>query len=366
MPRSFYHWATALNLPKVYFMKKLTLLLLIAAFSLALSACDAGSSAAPTPVRNATAVATELPPTSTAEVLEPTTEVAQPTATNPAPTEPLPTATVQPDPTPESTTEALDVTPNETSVPDDANTAVKPNTGTGIDFPADGAQVTFPIHVQARVGRLNDEVVLKIKWQDGQEYSERYRVAFDKEGNGLVVDSLDWTGESAPPDWPSQPATLQVLSPSGTVIASRKVHYLAADDPNTMQVNVYWLLEEGPREIPQRIVRTRQVGAAALSELLWGIGPRNFAGFTTALPSPEEVLNYAGRQPDWGPRVRLRKLTIVDGVATADFSKEMAAYGGGSARVNAIQEQVTLTLKQFPSVKEVRILVGGKPDALQP
>jgi spore germination protein GerM len=34
--------------------------------------------------------------------------------------------------------------------------------------------------------------------------------------------------------------------------------------------------------------------------------------------------------------------------------------------VNAIQEQVTLTLKQFPSVKEVRILVDGKPDALQP
>jgi spore germination protein GerM len=96
------------------------------------------------------------------------------------------------------------------------------------------------------------------------------------------------------------------------------------------------------------------------------MGPRNFAGFTTALPSPEEVLNYAGRQSDWGPRVRLRKLTIVDGVATADFSKEMAAYGGGSARVNAIQEQVTLTLKQFPSVKEVRILVDGKPDALQP
>jgi hypothetical protein len=273
---------------------------------------------------------------------------------------------VLPDPTPESSPEALDVTPNETSAPADADTAVKPNTGTGIDFPADGAQVTFPLHVQARVGRLNNEVVLKIKWQDGQEYSERYQVQFDKEGNGLLVDSLDWTGESAPPDWPSQPATLQVLAPSGTLLASRKVNYLAVDDPNTMQVKVYWLLEEGPRETTQRIVRTRQVGAAALSELLWGVGPRNFAGFTTAIPSPQEVLDYAGRQTDWGPRVRLRKLTIVDGVATADFSKELAAYGGGSARVNAIQEQVTLTLKQFPSVKEVRILVGGKPDALQP
>lgn len=347
-------------------MKKLNFLLLIAALSLMLSACDAGNSAAPTAVSAGTPVATNVPPTGTTGSLQPTTEVGQPTATSPASTQPLPTATVRPDPTPVSTPEAVDVTPNETSVPDDANIAVKPNTGTGIDFPADGAQVTFPIHVQARVGRLNNEVVLKIKWQDGQEYSEPYQVQFDKEGNGLLVDSLDWTGESAPPEWPSQPATLQVLAPSGTVLASRKVNYLGATDPNTMQIKVYWLLEDGPRDIPQRIVRTRQVGAAALSELLWGIGPRNFAGFTTAIPSPEEVLNYAGRQPDWGPRVRLRKLTIVDGVATADFSKEMAAYGGGSARVNAIEEQVTLTLKQFPSVKEVRILVDGKPDALQP
>ncbi|MDQ5826332.1 MAG: GerMN domain-containing protein, partial [Chloroflexota bacterium] len=304
--------------------------------------------------------------TNTAQTSAAATVVGQPAATNTDEANPVLTATAEPDPTPEVTSEVPDVSPNETSVPEDATTAVKPNTGTGIDYPADGAQVTFPIHVQARVGRLHNEVVLKIKWQDGQEYSERYPVLFDKEGNGLLVDSLDWTGESAPPEWPSQPATLQLLSPSGAVIASRRVNYLSASDPNTMEVKVYWLLDEGPREITRRIVRTRQVGAASLTELLWGIGPRNFAGFTTAVPSPEEVLNYAGRQSDWGPRVRLRKLTIVEGVATADFTKEMAAYGGGSARVNAIQEQITLTLKQFPSVKEVRILVDGKPDALQP
>jgi hypothetical protein len=347
-------------------MKKLSWLLLAAALVLILVACDSGTQAVPTPLATNTAAATDVPPTNTAEVLQPTEQVGQPTATSAGSSEPVATAIVEPDPTPVSTAEVVDVSPNETSVPDDANTAVKPNTGTGIDFPLDGAQVTFPIHVQARVGRLNNEVVLKIKWQDGQEYSERYPVLFDKEGNGLLVDSLDWTGESAPPDWQSQPATLQVLTPSGTVLASRKVNYLSASDPGTMEVRVYWLLEEGPRDLTQRIVRTRQVGAASLSELLWGIGPRNFAGFTTAIPTPEEVLNYAGRQLDWGPRVRLRKLIIVDGVATADFSKEMAAYGGGSARVQAIQEQITLTLKQFPSVKEVRILVDGKPDALQP
>ena len=347
-------------------MNKLTMLLLIVVLGLVLSACDSGAQPVPTPLATNTAAATDAPPTNTAHVSSPATVVGQPAATNTDQATPVLTATAEPDPTPEGTSEVPDVSPNETSVPEDATIAVKPNTGTGIDYPADGAQVTFPIHVQARVGRLHNEVVLKIKWHDGQEYSERYQVLFDKEGNGLLVDSLDWTGESAPPEWPSQPATLQVLSPSGAVIASRRVNYLSASDPNTMEVKVYWLLDEGPREITRLIVRTRQVGAASLTELLWGIGPRNFAGFTTAIPSPEEVLNHAGRQSDWGPRVRLRKLTIVEGVATADFTKEMAAYGGGSARVLAIQEQITLTLKQFPSVKEVRILVDGKPDALQP
>ncbi|HEX8230003.1 MAG TPA: GerMN domain-containing protein [Chloroflexia bacterium] len=347
-------------------MKKLYLLLLIAALGLVLSACDSGTQQVPTPVGTSTTAPAEVQPTNTAQTSAPATEAGQPTATTSTSSEPVETATPRFDPTPATDAEVPDVSPNETSVPEDATTAVKPNTGTGIDYPANGAQVTFPIHVQARVGRLHNEVVLKIKWQDGQEYSERYPVLFDKEGNGVLIDSLDWTGESAPPEWPTQPATLQVLSPSGAVLASRKVMYLSASDPNTMEIKVYWLLDEGPREITRRIVRTRQVGAASLTELLWGIGPRNFAGFTTAIPAPEEVLNYAGRQPDWGPRVKLRKLTIVEGVATADFSKEMAAYGGGSARVNAIQEQITLTLKQFPSVKEVRILVNGKPDALQP
>src|SRR5690349_22671155 len=40
--------------------------------------------------------------------------------------------------------------------------------------------------------------------------------------------------------------------------------------------------------IQQRIPRTPQIGTAALSELLWGPGPPNLAGFTTAIPTPEQ------------------------------------------------------------------------------
>lgn len=81
----------------------------------------------------------------------------------------------------------------------------------------------------------------------------------------------------------------------------------------------------------------------------------------------QEVLAYGGRTAGWGPRVTLLQLTIVDGVATADFSKEMQAYGGGSLRVTLIRQQIEQALLQFPTVHEVTIAVEGSTEAvLQP
>ncbi|HEX9440598.1 MAG TPA: GerMN domain-containing protein [Roseiflexaceae bacterium] len=48
----------------------------------------------------------------------------------------------------------------------------------------------------------------------------------------------------------------------------------------------------------------------------------------------------------------MRSLRIKDGVATADFSKELWAYDGGLLRVKLMHEQIAHTLKQFPSVRE--------------
>jgi hypothetical protein len=56
-------------------------------------------------------------------------------------------------------------------------------------------------------------------------------------------------------------------------------------------------------------------------------------------------------------------------VATVDFSPEMQAYGGGSARVNAIREQIVRTVLQFDElgIQEVRIVVAGETEGvLQP
>lgn len=120
----------------------------------------------------------------------------------------------------------------------------------------------------------------------------------------------------------------------------------------------------GGAAVQQRVPSTARIGTAALNELLWGPSPPNLAGFTTTIPTPEQVLSYSGRAPGWGARVTLRSLTIVDGVATADFSQEMRAYGGGSLRVRLIRQQISRTLLQFPTVREVRIAIAGQTEGV--
>lgn len=134
--------------------------------------------------------------------------------------------------------------------------------------------------------------------------------------------------------------------------------------PDEVEIVLYWAVGEAVQPEYRRIQRTPAIGTAVLELLL--AGPQG-PGLSTAIPTPEEVQSYPGRQPDWGDRVRLLGLTIEDGIATANFSQEMQAYGGGSARVQLIREQITRTLLQFPTVQEVRIAVEGEVEtALQP
>lgn len=65
--------------------------------------------------------------------------------------------------------------------------------------------------------------------------------------------------------------------------------------------------------------------------------------------------------------VTIQKLTIASGTAKVDLSKRIEEELGGSCRVTAIRAQITETLKQFPTVKEVIISIDGRTeDILQP
>jgi hypothetical protein len=80
----------------------------------------------------------------------------------------------------------------------------------------------------------------------------------------------------------------------------------------------------------------------------------------------KRFLSQEGEFTPWGDRVRVRGVKIKDGVAYADFSKELYSYGGGSCRVEAIGSSIENTLKQFPGVEKVVIYIEGRPAELQP
>ncbi len=233
-----------------------------------------------------------------------------------------------------------------------------------IEIPAAGAITTLPLHIQARVGQPGSQVNAILRWADGTELTYILPVLRAPDGTGIVVDSIDWETESEPPQPTTTQARLELRSPTGNLLAQQPLTVLSYNDPNTQLVSVYFLLDEQVYPSQRRIVRTPAIGRAALEELLWGPGPRNFAGFTTAIPTPREVLSYPGREPNWGVRVRLLDLTIENGVAFANFSPELRAYGGGSTRVRLIREQITRTLQQFPSVREVRIAIAGQTEGV--
>ncbi len=234
----------------------------------------------------------------------------------------------------------------------------------GVEIPGADEPVTLPLHILARVGQPGEQVTASLRWQDGTELTDTFTTLRGEDGRGLLIDSLDWQMESQPPQPPSQPAELELRNAAGTVLARQPVRVLSHDDPEVMQVTLYFVLGEQLQPVQRNIPRTEGVGAAALRELLWGPPPLNLAGFETAIPMPEDVLNYHARESDWGPRITLVGLNIVDGVATADFSQELRSYAGGSLRVMLIRQQIEQTLRQFSTVQEVRIAIEGETEAV--
>lgn len=103
-----------------------------------------------------------------------------------------------------------------------------------------------------------------------------------------------------------------------------------------------------------RIVpKTQAVARVALEELLKG-------------PTAEEKV--AGYFSGINPGVKIQSLTL-DGTGTlrVDFDEELERGVGGSCRVAEIRSEISFTLKQFPSVKDVIISIDGRTeDILQP
>lgn len=245
--------------------------------------------------------------------------------------------------------------------------ATKAQTGVQLDAPVEGAAITLPLHVAVRGVGPNDSLLARLRWSNGTVLERPVPVVAGPDGVGYGVANIQWNTESAPPPTPPGDATFELLQGDGTVVKRIAVQMLS--DEATQHVDVAWAAPDTQELIvfKQAIERSPQVATAALRELLNGPPDGNAAGATTALPILHEILTYSERQPDWDYRVKLLKLTISNGIATANFSKELRAYGGGSARVQMIRQQIERTLRQFPSVQQVVIQIEGQSgDVLQP
>lgn len=234
-----------------------------------------------------------------------------------------------------------------------------------IEVPSAGARATLPLRILARLGRPGERVVAALRWQDGSVLQREYTLLAGEDGRGLLAESLWWEADVPPlPFPPTQPAALLVHTPEGTVLAEQDLTVVSWDDAATTRLEVCFLLGEEVVSTTVIVPETVAVAQAALEALLWGPPAPNLAGFGTALPLPTEVLAYPGRGPDWGTRVRLLDVRVENGVATANFSRELRAYGGGSTRVLLIRSQIECTLKQFPSVQDVVIAVEGQTEGV--
>ncbi|MDD4901967.1 MAG: GerMN domain-containing protein [Patescibacteria group bacterium] len=104
--------------------------------------------------------------------------------------------------------------------------------------------------------------------------------------------------------------------------------------------------------VERLITKTPAVARTALEQLLSGTN------------SAEKIQGYFS---SINPGVSINSITIENGTAKVDFDAEMQKQLGGSCRVTGIRSQITQTLEQFPTVKEVIISVDGNvEEALQP
>lgn len=100
------------------------------------------------------------------------------------------------------------------------------------------------------------------------------------------------------------------------------------------------------------VIKTPAIARAALEELFKG---------------PTELEKKSGYITTIPDGVKIQKLSIVDGVAKVDLSKELEYQVGGSCRIGLIIAQITQTLKQFSTVQNVIISIDGRTeDILQP
>lgn len=227
--------------------------------------------------------------------------------------------------------------------------------------PRPGERITQPrFTLRGEARTFENTVAYRLRASDRSVLAEGFTTATGEMGTfspfSATVELLrSYTGD----------ATLEVFQNSakdGTEIdkVSFPVKIAVATTAGRSDVSVYFTnSQKNPGAVDcsrvfaakRAIPSTSGIARAALEELLRG---------PTAA---ERAQSFDSEIPDG---TRLRDITIANGVARADFSRELNS-AAGSCRVTAVRAQIERTLRQFPSVRRVVISVeGNSAEALQP
>lgn len=120
----------------------------------------------------------------------------------------------------------------------------------------------------------------------------------------------------------------------------------APNAPTTLTVRLAWVSNgENALAVERSIPYTQAVATAAMQALLAG-------------PTPEEQAMWPAISSAIPAGTKLLGLSVENGVAKVDLSKEFES-GGGSFGVTARLAQVVYTLTQFPTVQSVEFYIEG-------
>lgn len=155
---------------------------------------------------------------------------------------------------------------------------------------------------------------------------------------GTVSTSTTEAGQAATTTTTPPQETTTTTPPQDTTTTTR-----ASED--TLTLRVYFTRDEKMSAASRVIPTTQQVGAAAMRALLEG---------------PTEVERAYGAVSNIPEGTTFLGLTIDDGIATVDLSKEYSS-GGGSLSMFTRLAEVVFTLTQFPTVEGVSFKLDGEP-----
>jgi hypothetical protein len=154
------------------------------------------------------------------------------------------------------------------------------------------------------------------------------------------------------------PARVEIES-SAVQFAVRRNITIA--DPDTVTINAYF----GKTTSDSNVVCEKVFPVSRVVSAKTGVYREAVEALLRGLTSSETALGYFTSVPTG---VKIKSLAVdARGTLTIDFDNGLEKGVAGSCRVGAIRAQIETTLKQFPEVREVVIMVNGRTDdVLQP